>query len=73
VENILVEFQEAASSSLNYLIYVNMKGEAADSYYTLGRLLQRICVDTCNEHGWVIPFEQLTVHAGSGFGVDKLP
>ncbi len=67
VENILVEFQEAGASSLNYLIYVTMKGEAADCYFVLNRLLQRICVDTCNEQGWVIPFNQLTVHAGTGF------
>jgi len=67
VESILVEFQEAGASSLNYMIYVTMKGEAADSYYVLNRLLQKICVDTCNGHGWVIPFNQLTVHAGSGF------
>ena len=67
VEDILVEFQEAGASSLNYLIYVTMKGDAADTYFVLNRLLQRICVDTCNEHGWVIPFNQLTVHAGTGF------
>jgi len=67
VESILVEFQEAGASSLNYMIYVTMKGEAADSYYVLNRLLQKICVDTCNGHGWVIPFNSLTVHAGSGF------
>jgi len=67
VENIVVEFQEAATSSLNYLIYVTMNGAAADSYFVLGRILQRICVETCNEYGWVIPFNQMTVHAGTGF------
>lgn len=67
VDNILVEFQEAGASSLNYLIYVTMQGAAADSYYPLNRLLQRVCVETCNEHGWVIPFNQVTLHAGSGF------
>lgn len=67
VENILVDFQEAGASSLNYLIYLTMKGAAAESYFLLSRLVQRICVDTCNEHGWVIPFNQVTVHAGPGF------
>jgi len=67
VENIVVEFQEAGASSLNYLIYITFNGAAADSYYPLTRLLQRICVDTCNQHGWIIPFNQLTVHAGTGF------
>lgn len=65
VEDILVEFQEAAASSLNYVVYVTMKGAAADSYFLLNRLLQRTCVDTCNEQGWVIPFNQLTLHLGS--------
>ena len=75
VENILVEFQEAGASSLNYLIYVGMKGSGADSYNVLTRLLHRICVDTCNEHGWVIPFNQLTLHAGTGFdaGTNTVP
>jgi len=73
VDNILVEFKEAATSSLNYLIYVSMKGAAADSYFAISRLLQRICVDACNEHGWVIPFDQLTVHAGTGFAPNTRP
>ncbi len=67
VQDVLVDFQEAAASSLNYLVYVNMKGAAADSYFAISRMLQRICVDTCNEQGWSIPFNQMTVHAGSGF------
>lgn len=67
IESILVEFKEAGASSLNYLIYVTMKGDSAEFYFVLNRIIQRICVDTCNEHGWVIPFNQLTVHAGTGF------
>jgi small-conductance mechanosensitive channel len=66
VEDILVELQEAGASSLNYLIFLTMKGAAAESYGTLRRLVQRICVDTCNERGWVIPFNQVTVHTASG-------
>ena len=67
VDNILVEFHDAGASSLNYVVYVTMKGEAADSYFVLNRLLQKVCVDTCNENGWVIPFSQMTIHAGTGF------
>lgn len=67
VENILVEFKEAASSSLNYQIYVTMKGEGAEFYFAVSRMVQRICVDTCNAQGWGIPFNQLTLNAGSGF------
>jgi Skp family chaperone for outer membrane proteins len=72
VENILVEFKDAGASSLNYLIYVTMKGSGAEHYFVLNRLVQRICVDTCNEHGWVIPFNQLTVHTATNLpGISK--
>jgi hypothetical protein len=67
LDEILVEFQDAGSSSLNYLIYVTMKGAAADGYYAVQRIVQNACVDLCNAQGWVIPFNQLTVHAGTGF------
>lgn len=68
VENLSVEFQEAAASSLNYIIIVSLAGEAAESYFVIGRLLQRACVDACNANGWGIPFNQITVNAGTGFG-----
>jgi hypothetical protein len=72
VENILVEFKDAGASSLNYLIYVTMKGSGAEHYFVLNRLVQRICVDTCNEHGWIIPFNQLTVHTATNLpGISK--
>jgi small-conductance mechanosensitive channel len=64
---LLVEFKEAGASSLDYLIYLSMRGEAAASYYTLGRLVQRTLVEVCNREEWVIPFAQLTVHQGEGF------
>jgi small-conductance mechanosensitive channel len=67
VIELLVEFKEAGASSLDYLIYLSMQGEAAASYYTLGRLIQRTLVEVCNREGWVIPFAQLTVHQGEGF------
>jgi small-conductance mechanosensitive channel len=67
VEDVLVEFKEAAASSLNYQIYVIMKGEGAEYYFAISRVVQRLCVDICNAQGWGIPFNQLTVNAGSGF------
>ncbi len=69
IENVLVEFQDAGASALNYLINVSVNGAAADSYYAIGRLLQRACVDCCNSNNWVIPFNQMTINAGEGFGV----
>ncbi|SDB40409.1 hypothetical protein SAMN05660653_01938 [Desulfonatronum thiosulfatophilum] len=67
LESVLVDFKEAGSSSLDYLIYVMMRGSAAGSYWAVGRIIQQACVQVCNERGWVIPFNQLTVHQGEGF------
>ncbi|MEZ5582728.1 MAG: hypothetical protein R3F37_08160 [Candidatus Competibacteraceae bacterium] len=68
VEDITVEFKEAGANSLDYLLYITMKGEAANAYFKLGRLVQRTCVAVCNEENWGIPFGQLTIHQGEGFG-----
>lgn len=62
IGKLLIEFEEAAASSLNLAVIVDYDGEAATSYQELKRLMNRICVDACNEHGWTIPFGQLTVH-----------
>lgn len=59
---LLVEFNEAASSSLNVLIVAVFKGTGAEDYWSIRRFLQRATVSACNHHGWVIPFNQLTVH-----------
>ncbi|GAB6057412.1 hypothetical protein [Desulfonatronum parangueonense] len=67
VESVFVDFTAAGSSSLDYLIYVMMNGSAAGSYWAVGRTIQKACVQVCNERGWVIPFNQLTVHQGDGF------
>ncbi len=57
-----VDFKEAAASSLNLLILATFEGEAASSYFNIGRFLQRAATDACNHYGWNIPFSQLTVH-----------
>ncbi|MEE4378098.1 MAG: hypothetical protein V2J55_11395 [Candidatus Competibacteraceae bacterium] len=67
VEDIAVEFKEAGASSLDYLLYLTMKGEAASAYFKLGRLAQQTCVAVCNQENWGIPFGQLTIHQGDGF------
>ena len=65
-KDLLVEFKLAGSSSLDYLVYVNMQGAAAGSYFAIGRLIQQTCVDVCNHEGWGIPFTQITVHQAEG-------
>ncbi len=67
VRDILVEFSSAASSSLDFLVYVTMDASTAASFGRVRRLIQRGCVVTCEREGWSIPFAQLTVHqAGTG-------
>ena len=62
LQDLVVEFAEAGASSLDFIAFANFTPEAAESYLHLRHLLQRIAVDTCNRHGWVIPFNQMTVH-----------
>jgi small-conductance mechanosensitive channel len=59
---VAVEFSKAGPSSLDYFIRVDLDGSQANEYAPQRRHLARICVDVCNENGWVIPFQQLTVH-----------
>lgn len=66
LQEFFVEFDEAAASSLDFMIYALFSGEAAPHFRRIRRLLQTLAVEACNAHGWVIPFSQLTVHmAGS--------
>ncbi|MBF0218543.1 MAG: mechanosensitive ion channel [Gammaproteobacteria bacterium] len=68
VNQLLVEFKEAGASSLDYIIYLSMKKEAAPFYFNLQRLIQQTLVRLCNQEQWGIPFAQLTIHQGEGFG-----
>ena len=60
-----VEFNEAASSSLNLFIIAIFTGAGAEHYWLIRRFLQRATVSACNQYGWTIPFDQLTVHLPS--------
>lgn len=62
VQGVTLDFAQAGASSLDFLGIVSFDSAAAGSYLMLNRLLQRIAVEACNEHGWVIPFSQMTVH-----------
>lgn len=62
LQALVVEFAEAAASSLDFVAIATFSAEAADSYMQLQRLLQRIAIDVCNAQGWMIPFNQMTVH-----------
>ncbi|CAA6807662.1 MAG: Unknown protein [uncultured Sulfurovum sp.] len=62
LKKLLVQFNNAADSSLNLKIVANFSGEMAPLYFRLHRAIQRWCVDACNEYDWEIPFPQLTMH-----------
>jgi predicted nucleic acid-binding Zn-ribbon protein len=62
IKNIAVEFSQAGASSLDYDILADFAGTAASKHNKLNRLISKICVDVCNEQGWVIPFTQITLH-----------
>lgn len=59
--DLIVDFNEAASSSLNLIIVAVFDGAAAEHYWSIRRFLQKTSVDACNRYGWTIPFDQLTV------------
>ncbi len=60
--NLRVEFERANTSSLDLVVIADFDGALGDLYSRLGRSMQRWCVEACNEHGWEIPFTQLTLH-----------
>lgn len=60
--HLTVEFLEAGASSLDLAVLADFAGDAAPNYFRLRRMIAKLCVDTCNEQGWVIPFTQVTMH-----------
>jgi hypothetical protein len=69
IESVSVSFKEAATNSLDFLVLVSTTGEAAGSYFAIGRVIQKALVQVCNEREWGIPFAQMTIHAGEGIAV----
>jgi small-conductance mechanosensitive channel len=62
VRSVQVELAGAGASSLDYEIITDFSGELASRVNVLKRLIQKTCVEVCNEQGWGIPFTQITVH-----------
>lgn len=73
LKGLVVDFTEAATSSLDYLIYATLDGKRASSYFKVARLIQQTCVDICNREGWTIPFTQVTMHTADALSVQDLP
>ncbi|RJR18806.1 MAG: hypothetical protein C4582_11195 [Desulfobacteraceae bacterium] len=66
ISSVKVQFKEAGPSSLDLAVLADFNGKAESRYDYLQRAIQRICVDTCNKHNWIIPFTQVTVHMAQG-------
>jgi hypothetical protein len=65
IVHITVEFAAAAASSLDLHVMADFSGSAAPHYHVLTRLIQRFCVEACNDYGWIIPFPHITLHRPS--------
>jgi len=62
LQEVRVDLLTAADSKLEYIALARFHGSAAMKYFELQRLLQRLLVTACTEHGWRIPYPQLTLH-----------
>jgi type II secretory pathway component PulJ len=62
LHSLRIEFEKANTSSLDLVVIADFDGSLAEIYGRLRRAMQRWCVEACNEHGWEIPFTQLTLH-----------
>jgi hypothetical protein len=62
LKNVVVEFNEAGASSLDIAVIGVFSGGAAADYFAVRRLMNKLAVDVCNAHNWVIPFNQISVH-----------
>ncbi|MDH5545049.1 MAG: hypothetical protein OEZ43_05615 [Gammaproteobacteria bacterium] len=63
LQDLHVTFDQAGASSLDMIIVARFSGKAASDYLVNRRLIQKLSVEACNHYGWVIPFNQLTVHS----------
>jgi predicted nucleic acid-binding Zn-ribbon protein len=58
-----IEFEQANTSSLDFKIIASFTGAAAPDFYRIKRFLQSASVEAANKHGWIIPFQQVTIHS----------
>lgn len=63
---LLVEFSKIDDSALTLAIWVSFTGDMADRYYGLGRLVNKLALESCTANGWGIPFPQRVLHVAPG-------
>lgn len=61
LKGVSVHFAQAAASSLDFEIEIDLDGAAAGHYQKISFAVQRILVELCTEKSWEIPFPQLAV------------
>lgn len=57
-----VFFSRANSSSLDFTVWADFAGAAAPDWERLPAAIQRLLLEACTEHAWIVPFPQLTLH-----------
>lgn len=57
-----IEFMQAGASSLDLRVFYKFTGELASLKQAMSRSIKAYIVEACNEHHYIIPFNQLTVH-----------
>ncbi|WP_201068026.1 MULTISPECIES: hypothetical protein [Thiorhodovibrio] len=62
IKAIDVLFAQASASSLEYLVHLDLSGDAAAATPIIEAAIQRILIDTCNTQGWEIPLTHIGVH-----------
>ena len=62
LKHLSVEFCEATSSSLDYVVLADFSGDVAARAERLDRAIHALLADAANAHGWVLPFQQVTIH-----------
>ncbi|EIC22988.1 hypothetical protein Thi970DRAFT_00637 [Thiorhodovibrio frisius] len=62
IKAINVLFAQASGSSLDYLIHLDLAGEAAPMTPIIQASIQGILIDACNTQGWGIPLTHVGVH-----------
>ena len=61
IKDVLVELQEANSSSLDYWLFINCDSKAAKSYLRIQRIVQSACIEVCTRESLNIPFPHLSI------------
>ncbi len=62
IRGIKAHFKDAGPYALNIEIMADFNEHAGPEYDILQRVIQRICVDICNEKSWTVPLQQIKVH-----------